>query len=128
MSSDFAQMPALAGRGRRTKFVIYDGILASRATRTFFAVIVDAYQASRQDKHHAPEEWQVRKHREPPPRTARPRPKKQVDARSLPRRPLLLRLHPRNNPMQLLRPRELLGVAPAGPVQDPREDRERLIH
>ena len=58
----------------------------------------------------------------PPPRTARPRPKKhKVDARSLPRRRLLLRLHPRHDAVELLRSCQFLGVAPARAVQDPRE-------
>ena len=39
-----------------------------------------------------------------------PRKPKKQDARSLPRRPLLLRLHPRDDAVQLLRPRQLLGV------------------
>ena len=54
-------------------------------------------------RRHVPDEWQAGTHRASA-AAARPRPKKSLDARSLPGRSLLLRLHPRHDAVQLLRP------------------------
>ena len=92
-----------ATRAEHEKFVLRWGYLHQLAPPHRFCSPARRVSGLEAARRHVPDEWQAGTHRASA-AAARPRPKKSLDARSLPGRSLLLRLHPRHDAVQLLRP------------------------